>query len=209
MTTRATFSGRRLYRMLAAVTALLLALVLWQLGSGSWMNAKAQVGKVLEVEEAWEAQLAQGPQHRPWTWTDVHPVARLEAPDLGVSLIVLSGSDAQTLAKGPGHIEGTVPPGGNGHSIISGQRDGHFRFLESLAPGSKLRVQRPDGQWRSYRVTSAEVMDSRQAQLASGSGWPVLSLVARWPNRGAGGAENPWRYVVTAEVVAEQAELTP
>ncbi len=207
MTPKATFSGRRLHRALTAITALLLVLVLWQLGSGSWMTAKAQDGKVLEVAEAWEAQLEKGPQHRPWTWTDVHPVARLEAPELGVSLIVLSGADAQTLDQGPGHIEGTVPPGGNGHSIISGQRDGHFHFLESLEPGSKLRVQRPDGQWRNYRVTSAEVMDSRQAQLASGSGWPVLSLVARWSADGAGG--NPWRYVVTAEVAAEQAELTP
>ncbi len=124
-------------------------------------------------------------------------MARLQAPGLGVDRIVLAGTSGRTLAFGPGHMDGTAAPGAPGHSLLSGHRDTHFRFLKDLAPGDALRVQRPDGGWRDYRVIGAEVIDARQARLAPDPGRPLLSLVTCYPFDALtpGG---PLRYVVTA-----------
>ncbi len=186
---------------LGALTVLLLGLGLWQLGGTGWIHAKTGAAQAL-LESAWAARLTQGTTLQPWSGANTHPVARLEVPALDVDLIVLSGTSKRTLAFGPGHIEGTVPPGEAGHSILTGDRDTHFDFLLKLEPGTLLWIQRADGGWRRYQVAGAEVLDSRKARLASGSGWPVLSLVTDWP---FGPAEDgmPWRYVVTAEAVTE------
>ena len=183
--------------VLVAAGILLGSLGAWYLAGAGWIHAKAQLAQVL-LETAWAARLAGDTAIRPWPWADTHPVARLQAPDLGVDMIVLSGGSGRTLAFGPGHIDGTVPPGGAGHSILLGHRDTHFEFLERLTPGMEVRVQRPDGGWRRYRVTGAEVIDARKARLAPGSGWPVLSLVTCYPFDAVSPA-TPWRYVVTAE----------
>ena len=186
---------------LAALAALLLGLGAWQLGDAAWIHAKARLAQVL-LEQAWATRLAAGEAVPPWPWADTHPVARLNAPDLGVDQIVLAGATGRTLAFGPGHVHGSAPPGEAGHAILTGHRDTHFGFLERLAPGSLLQVQRPDGTWRRYRVSGAEVLDSRAVALAPDPGRPVLSLVTCWPFD-AIDPGTPWRYVVTAEATTE------
>ncbi len=182
---------------------MLLGLGLWQLGGTGWIYAQTGAAQAL-LESAWAARLTDGKTQRPWPGAATHPVARLEVPALDVDLIVLSGASKRTLAFGPGHIDGTVPPGEAGHSILTGDRDTHFDFLRKLEPGTLLWIQRTDGSWRRYRVAGADVLDSRKAQLASGSGWPVLSLVTHWPF-GPSEDGTPWRYVVTAEATTEVA----
>ncbi len=188
---------------IGALLVLLLALGLWQSGGTGWIYAKTGVAQAL-LEGAWAARLTEGKASRPWPGAATHPVARLEVPALDVDLIVLSGASQRTLVLGPGHIDGTVPPGEAGHSILTGDPGTHFGFLQELETGTLLWIQRADGGWRRYRVAGAEVLDSRNAQLASGSGWPVLSLVADWPI-GTAESGSPWRYVVTAEAVTEMA----
>ena len=124
-------------------------------------------------------------------------MARLEAPRLGIDRIVLAGTSGRTLAFGPGHMDGTAPPGAAGHAILSGHRDTHFGFLKDLTPGDALRVQRPDGAWQDYRVIGTQVIDARQARLAPDDGRPILSLVTCFPFD-AIDPGGPLRYVVTA-----------
>ena len=183
--------------LLLAAAGLLIGLGLWQAGAASAIHAKAWLAQVL-LERAWADTLAGAARARPWPWADTWPVARLQAPDLGVEQIVLAGASGRTLAFGPGHLDGTARPGGAGHSVLSGHRDTHFRFLQRLAAGSALRVQRPDGAWRVYRVTATEVIDARRARLAVGDGAPALTLVTCYPFDAVrpGG---PLRYVVFAE----------
>jgi sortase A len=99
-------------------------------------------------------------------------------------------------------MDGTAAPGAPGHSILSGHRDTHFRFLEDLEPGDSLRVQGPDGAWRAYRVGATEVIDARRARLLPGDATPRLTLVTCYPFDAIvpGG---PLRYVVSAEAEAE------
>ncbi len=204
MTSSKTRRARRGLAVLGALSLALLGLGAWLSGGTGWIYAKTGVAQAL-LESAWAARLSEGKTLDPWPGAGTHPVARLEVPALEVDLIVLSGTSARTLALGPGHIEGTVPPGEAGHSILTGDLDHHFGFLKDLEPGTLLWVQRSDGDWRRYRVTDAEVLDSRKAQLAPGSGWPVLSLVTDWPF-GPVETGSPWHYVVTAEAVTEVAQ---
>ena len=62
------------------------ALGCWQLGSGLWIQAKAELAQVL-LERAWEKTLAGEARARPWPWADTWPVARLRIPSSGVDQI--------------------------------------------------------------------------------------------------------------------------
>ena len=190
--------GRRFLRPAATALGILLAGAgLWQLGAAGTIHAKAWLAQVL-LTRAWETTLAGASTVRPWPWADTYPMARLRVPALGVDQVVLAGASGRTLAFGPGHLDGTTAPGEVGHTVLSGHRDTHFRFLEDLEAGTELRLQRPDGAWRSYRVVETRVIDARRARLAPGDGRPALTLVTCYPFDAIvpGG---PLRYLVFAE----------
>ena len=188
---------RSLRGAVAALGLVLVATGLWQLGSAGWIHAKAALAQVL-LARAWAETLDGASMARPWPWADTHPVGRLRVPGLEVDQIVLAGANGRTLAFGPALLDGTAAPAGRGHTVLSGHRDTHFRFLKDLRPGAELRLQGTDGGWQSYRVAGAEVIDVRDARLAPGDGRPALTLVTCWPfdTPAPGG---PLRYLVFAE----------
>jgi sortase A len=189
---------RRVLRQAATVLGLLLAaLGLWQLGGAAWIHGKAVLAQAL-LNRAWAGTLSGAAVARPWPWADTYPVARLEVPALGVEQIVLAGASGRSLAFGPGHLDGTAAPGAPGHSVLSGHRDTHFRFLRDMTPGTELRLQRSDGGWHRYWVTGSQVVDARQARFSTGDGRRALTLVTCYPFDALepGG---PLRYLVFAE----------
>ena len=64
---------------------------LWFIGQGSYIHAKAMVAQLL-LESAWTETLSGNKEVKPWPWADTWPVARLRAPTLGISRIVLAGA---------------------------------------------------------------------------------------------------------------------
>lgn len=168
-------------RQAVTVLGLLLAgLGLWQLGGAAWIHGKAVLAQVL-LERAWGTTLEGIAAVRPWPWADTYPVGRLRVPALGIEQIVLAGASGRSLAFGPGHLDGTAPPGRPGHTVLSGHRDTHFRFLEDLRAGTEIDLQAVDGRWRRYRVTGSEVIDERNARFSPGDGTPALTLVTCYP----------------------------
>lgn len=169
------------------------------LGQGAYIYAKAELAQLL-IERAWKRALAGDAAPRPWPWADTWPVARLDAPAHGVSLFVLSGSSGRTLAFGPGHQAGTPVPGARGNSVIGGHRDTHLSFLERIAVGDSIRVQRTDGATVEYRVTQLDVLDRRDTWVTRNDAGTRLTLITCWPFNAlrAGGDE---RYVVLAEPI--------
>ncbi|WP_417567110.1 class GN sortase [Marinobacter sp.] len=162
---------------------------------GLWIPLKAVLAQEL-LEIAWAESQARQTESRPWPWADTWPVARLAIPELNDSMIVLADTHGESLAFGPGQLTGAGEDGGA--VIIAGHRDTHFRVLKVLETGNELRLQDRMGRWRSYRVESARVVDSRSElidtqQLAEGT----LLLVTCYPfdSIDAGG---PLRYVVKA-----------
>ena len=169
------------------------------LGQGAYIHAKAQLAQFL-IEHAWRRALAGERAPRPWPWADTWPVVRLEAPAQGVSVFVLSGSSGRTLAFGPGHEQGTPAPGRRGNSVIGGHRDTHLGFLQKIALGDPIRVERADGARIHYRVTQLDVLHRRDTWVTRDDGGTRLTLVTCWPFDAlrAGGDE---RYVVIAEPI--------
>ncbi|MCB1055232.1 MAG: class GN sortase [Acidobacteria bacterium] len=173
-------------------------------GKGVWLYAKAQLAQVL-LERAWQETLAEpagaGPA-RPWPWADTYPVARIEAPRLGVERIVLDGSSGRTMAFGPGHVIGTALPGEDGNSVVGGHRDTHLAFLRRLRLGDELVVERADGVRRRYRIDLLEVVDRGDLGVLADTGAARLTLVTCYPFDAVvpGG---PLRYVAGAALVPD------
>ncbi len=180
--------------------ACLLALGFWQLGEGVWIPAKAWLAQAL-MQHAWLRSSAGDTDARPWPWADTRPVARLSAQDGAVELIVLEGGSGRTLAFAPGHLSASVLPGEIGNSVIAGHRDTHFRFLQALELGARLRIERSDGVIVHFEVTSIDVVDSRRGSIVLDTDAPMLTLVTCYPFNDVSPG-SPLRYVVTARATA-------
>ncbi|MBJ6136541.1 class GN sortase [Marinobacter litoralis] len=160
---------------------------------GLWIPFKALVAQEL-LEKAWSDSQTQQTAQRPWPWADTWPVAKLELPELGVSMIVLEGGHGESLAFGPGRVFG----GERGPLVLAGHRDTHFRHLQDVQPGYRLRVQNQNRQWRQYEVTDVGIVDSRKEvidtrQLEDDS----VLLITCYPFDSLD-ARGPLRYVVKA-----------
>jgi len=191
---------RRKLRAGVAVASLAAAgLGVLLVADGAWIFAKAALAQRL-LEHAWQQTLSGEARARPWPWADTWPVARLAFPQHDTTLVVLSGASGRTLAFGPGHTDGSAPPGTHGTSIISGHRDTHFRVLRRLEYGDVVLVERADGLVTQYRVTDRQVVDARTTVLraAEDPDRATLFLVTCWPFE-ALSPGGPLRYVVTAD----------
>ncbi len=188
---------------LVLIAAVVAAAGLWLVGDGLYIRAKAVLAQQL-LRSAWADTLDGEERVRPWAWADTWPVARLRVPRLGVDQIVLAGGSGRTLAFGPGHVDGTAPPGENGMSLIGGHRDTHFRFLEHIEDGDVIEVERADGGVQHYRVAEARVLDKDDVHLPVATTEPILVLSTCYPFDAVvpGG---PLRYLVAARGTTETA----
>lgn len=135
---------------------------------------------------------------KPWPWADTSPVARLVVPSLEIDQIVLEGAYGRTLAFGPGHVESTEPVEESSNIILTGHRDTHFRFLETLHTGETILLQTQTGVWHRFMVRDRRIVDSRTARMSTEEDKRHLTLVTCYPFAAIvpGG---PLRYVVIAE----------
>jgi sortase A len=189
---------RRRWQLWLAAAAF--SISLWQLGQGSYIQAKAWLAQVL-IKQAWARTLEGEAQVKPWPWADTWPVARITVPSRDIERFVLAGANGRSIAFGPGHVFGTPLPGEAGNSVIGAHRDTHFAFLRELQPGEEIVVQKSVSVTRRYRVTGAEIVDKSETRvLAQAPGETRLTLITCYPFDAlrAGG---PLRYVVTAKAI--------
>jgi len=137
------------------------------------------------------------------SWADTTPIAKLELPSRGpdmqaTQLMVLDGVSPRNLAFGPNHDSSTVRPGMRGNSVIQGHRDTHFRMLQQVRVGDRVRVQGLDMHWVTFAVVDVRVVDSRRFRIALNADVPRLTLVTCYPFDAIapGGS---LRWVVTAD----------
>jgi sortase A len=170
----------------AAVFSLLAAV------QAAWIPVKAELAQWL-IERSWRQAATGAVPPPPWPWADTRPAAVLEAPGHGIRLFVLQGSSGRNLAFGPTRLDAST---GSRDVVISGHRDTHFRFLEQLRAGDRLRLTDRDGS-REYAVRELEVVDSREQLIVIEHSIERLTLVTCYPfdSPTAGGA---LRFVVTA-----------
>ena len=184
-------------RTVTTLIMVLVAIGTWQLGHGAWIYVKAQLAQYL-LQHAWARTMNGERNVKPWTWADTWPVARLQAANYGVSLIVLAGASGRTLAFGPAVVNDEIGTDLSGTIVISGHRDTHFQFLQKLNDGDELLIEQPGQPDRAYRVTETQVIDGRTTGIVNDPDHDRLLLVTCYPFDAIipGG---PLRYVVTAE----------
>jgi sortase A len=123
-------------------------------------------------------------------------LARLDVPEAGLSVMVLDGTDAWTLNRAVGHIEGTARPGEDGNIGIAGHRDGFFRGLRRLEVGDALTLTTLDGV-ASYEVVELNVVSPVDVEVLGATAEPTLTLVTCYPFYYVGDA--PERFIVRAQ----------
>jgi sortase A len=185
-----------------SLKALLIVLPLcgmWQIGSASYIHAKAILAQVL-LETAWDKTVHGQQEVKPWPWADTWPISRLDVPGLGIDRIVLAGASGSSLAFGPGHLFGSPLPGQQGNTVIAGHRDTHFRFLKDIQPGELIQLQSVGGKMIVYEVSETIIVDEKQAEYLANTSENTLTLITCYPFDAIrpGG---PLRYLVIAKQI--------
>jgi sortase A len=127
-------------------------------------------------------------------------IGAISIPRLALSAVVLHGSDAQTLRRGPGHVENSSLPGETGNVVIAGHRDSFFRPLRHVRVGDDIFVNTRQGRFH-YRVTTVLVVDPQNISVLEPTVEATLTLITCYPFSVLGPA--PDRFIVRATRVGE------
>jgi sortase A len=171
------------------------------LADGLWIKGKGMVAQVM-LDRAFISPSKSG--GKPWGWADISPIARVSAPRLNQSNIVLNNTNGEALAFGPGHMIDTPLPGERGTSVLSAHRDTHFRWIGKLKKGDDVFVERKDGKKLRYVIRRAWVAKANMPGINADSEEFLIALTTCWPLDGT--KRSNWRYIVEGvEVPIEKA----
>jgi sortase A len=126
------------------------------------------------------------------------PVGRIRVPRLGLSMVVVTGTNESSLEKGPGWYTGTKLPGEGQLIYIAGHRTTYlapFANIDQLKFGDPITLQMPYGTFL-YRVTSHVIVPSTDLARLKSKGYEQIALQACHPRFFA-----THRYIVYARPV--------
>lgn len=130
------------------------------------------------------------------------PLGLLSIPSLGLSVVVFEGTDALSLNRGVGRIQGTRIQSNLG---IAGHRDGFFRSLRKVTKGDRITLE-TRGSTYAYEVRSLSIVSPEDVQVLDPTPGPTLTLVTCHPFFVLGHA--PQRFIVHAVRVPESAGVS-
>jgi sortase A len=128
------------------------------------------------------------------------PLGRIEISAVGLTVMVLEGTDEGTLRRAVGHIRGTPLPGQRGNVALAGHRDTFFRGLRKIRVNDEITLTTLSGSYR-YRVDSTKVVKPEETEVLEDYGDDILTLVTCYPFNFVGSA--PSRFIVRAHRVLE------
>lgn len=126
------------------------------------------------------------------------PVGRLRIPRLGLDLVVVEGTDAESLKKGPGRYEGSFLPGEGQLVHVAGHRTTYgapFARIDRLSRGDVLAFELPYGTFH-HRVTGRRVVGATDVGVLRSRGREEVALQACHPRFFAS-----HRYIVYARPI--------
>jgi sortase A len=107
-------------------------------------------------------------------------VGRIVIPRIGLNEIVVQGTDAASLEKGPGHYPSTPLPGLGQTVAIAGHRTTYlapFRHIDALRPGNRISVRMPYGRF-DYTVQYSRIVTPDAWWITRDVGYDRLVLSA-------------------------------
>jgi sortase A len=127
------------------------------------------------------------------------PLGELRIPHLSNHYVIVAGTNAASLRKGPGHYAGTALPGEPGTVGIAGHRTTYgapFRHLDALDPGDPITITMPYGTF-TYKVEGTRIVKPSDVSALRPAGRQRLALTACHPLYSA-----KQRIVVLARLVS-------
>ncbi len=110
-------------------------------------------------------------------------VGTIVVPRLGLRMVVVEGTSASQLARGPGRYRMTSLPGQGGTVAIAGHRTTHlqpFRHLDALRSGDSIFLEMPYGTFR-YVVYADAIVDDHDWSILRPRPFEKLVLSACHP----------------------------
>jgi sortase A len=125
-------------------------------------------------------------------------IGRIRIGRIGLKMVVVQGTDHESLKKGPGHYAGSALPG-EGHLVyIAGHRTTYlapFASIDDIRPGDYIRLELPYATF-TYQATRHYVVESSAVEVLKDTGTEILRLQACHPRFFA-----THRYLVDAKLV--------
>jgi sortase A len=128
-------------------------------------------------------------------------IGELIIPKLEAKLPIYHGTDEDELEKGVGHFAGSVLPGENDNSILSGHRDTVFRHLGEVGVGDLLIVQTTAGEF-TYKVKRVRIVDKDDPTVIVPKPNATLTVSTCYPFHFIGAS--PERYILVADLIASK-----
>jgi sortase A len=126
-------------------------------------------------------------------------VGTITLESLGLSWPIIEGTEDDQLSRGVGHYIGSVLPGIEDNSILSGHRSTVFARLGELKKGDRILVETSAGTF-VYVIVKFKVVDRSDQTVIQPSEDPTLTLTTCYP---FGNVANTTKaYIVTAELVS-------
>lgn len=127
-----------------------------------------------------------------------HGIGRLRVPRMGVNMMMVEGTDAASLKKGPGRHRRTFMPGENRLVYIAGHRTTYgapFSHISSMRSGDRVMIEVPYGTF-IYSVTHHRIVKSTNLSVLRSPRYELLALQACHPRFFAS-----HRYIAYARLV--------
>ena len=125
-------------------------------------------------------------------------IGRLRVPRLGLNMVVVDGTDHDSLTKGPGLDRRTYMPGEGQLVYIAGHRTTYlapFAHIERMKAGDPISLEVPYGTFR-YRVFTHRIVRSDDLAVLESHGREIVELQACHPRFFAS-----QRYIVIARLM--------
>ena len=110
-------------------------------------------------------------------------IGRLQVPRMGVNMLLVNGTDHDTLKKGPGRDKRTFMPGENRLVYIAGHRTTYlapFSHIDKLRSGDRITIEVPYGTF-IYAVTRHRVVASTDLSVLRSPRHELVELQACHP----------------------------
>ncbi|MEI9974483.1 MAG: class D sortase [Ignavibacteriota bacterium] len=133
--------------------------------------------------------------HRRPSYEPGSAIGRLEIRRLGLSVVVLEGSDDDSLRLGVGRLRNSALPSEPGNVVLAGHRDTFFRSLRDIRKGDRISLRTTDGTF-PYTVDWTTVVNPKDTGVIMPTASPALTLVTCYPFYYIGSA--PQRFIVRA-----------
>jgi sortase A len=110
-------------------------------------------------------------------------IGRLRVPRMGLNMLLVNGTDHDTLKKGPGRDKRTFMPGENRLVYIAGHRTTYlapFSHIEKLQSGDRITIEVPYGTF-IYAVTRHRIVTSTDLSVLRSPRHELVELQACHP----------------------------